>query len=553
MDEYVGKKAAGGRGFSSKGSGIGFRDQNHEDRSIQYCNRLGCSTRLNSTKGAQIGDLGKAKYVKAALRSMSSKTVAGNSSRSLSSYSGCPKSFQERQKQTLQREKAIAESSNSQGNIEDSECNNMQHFIEESDIKSQEIDDAEFSESNPTKVGIQMLFPDSEELELPILEQVSTNTSESSGVLPSGPSSSDFSHNRQIDAVGKRPSGGENSAAKGKGTIGPSTGRHACSTPTGISGFSRSLPEHLMHRQTLLPIRSQPTTRDDAVSVRTCRASTGDARTMLSEQGVHEPIVIAHPQQNQVSISDAVPESSSRSSSIELPHVLLNSSGRSGSSSRAARNRMVSCPEDSSMHALHDSLGDRDGYTSINMDRIEDSLGDRDGYRSINMDRIEDILGDLDGYRSINMDRIEEVLLALHRIQRDEELTYEQLSMLETDLFSGGLGFHDRHRDMRMDIDNMSYEELLALEEKMGTVSTGLSKDQMSGCLKRSTYTPASEVSGITGSGDDTKCSICLEVYVTGDEVGTLPCEHHYHVACIHQWLGRKNWCPICKAWAIPS
>ncbi|CAL5370662.1 unnamed protein product [Camellia sinensis] len=45
-----------------------------------------------------------------------------------------------------------------------------------------------------------------------------------------------------------------------------------------------------------------------------------------------------------------------------------------------------------------------------------------------------------------------------------------QLLALETNLFLGGLGFYDQHRDMRLDIDNMSYEELLALEEKMGTV-----------------------------------------------------------------------------------
>lgn len=34
----------------------------------------------------------------------------------------------------------------------------------------------------------------------------------------------------------------------------------------------------------------------------------------------------------------------------------------------------------------------------------------------------------------------------------------QQLLVLETSLFLNGLDFYDQHRDMRLDIDNMSYE-----------------------------------------------------------------------------------------------
>ena len=34
----------------------------------------------------------------------------------------------------------------------------------------------------------------------------------------------------------------------------------------------------------------------------------------------------------------------------------------------------------------------------------------------------------------------------------------QQLLALETNLFLCGHGFYDQHRDMRLDIDNMSYE-----------------------------------------------------------------------------------------------
>ncbi|OIT35850.1 e3 ubiquitin-protein ligase mbr2 [Nicotiana attenuata] len=45
--------------------------------------------------------------------------------------------------------------------------------------------------------------------------------------------------------------------------------------------------------------------------------------------------------------------------------------------------------------------------------------------------------------------------------------------------------FHDRHRDMRLDVDNMSYEELLALEERIGNVNTVLSEETISVHIKQ--------------------------------------------------------------------
>ncbi|KAF3945898.1 hypothetical protein CMV_027774 [Castanea mollissima] len=124
-----------------------------------------------------------------------------------------------------------------------------------------------------------------------------------------------------------------------------------------------------------------------------------------------------------------------------------------------------------------------------------------------------------------------------------------------------GLYVYDQHRDMRLDIDNMSYEELLALEKRMGTVSTALTEETLSECLKRSIYestAPMDAAVGCIGENDvgkkeDVKCSICQEEYVVGDELGRLQCEHKFHVDCIEQWLGLKNCCPICKASAAPS
>ncbi|XP_010526271.1 PREDICTED: E3 ubiquitin-protein ligase RLIM-like [Tarenaya hassleriana] len=155
-----------------------------------------------------------------------------------------------------------------------------------------------------------------------------------------------------------------------------------------------------------------------------------------------------------------------------------------------------------------------------------------------------------DNFHGYNLDGIPEILPELDRIERDIELNYEDLLVIETGLLLGGLSFHDRHRDMRLDIDNMSYEELLALEERIGSVSIALSEEAISKCMERSIYqiTVSDNV-----SKDDAKCSICQEEYTEGDEVGRLHCKHRYHVGCVQEWLRLKNWCPICRASAEPS
>ena len=43
-------------------------------------------------------------------------------------------------------------------------------------------------------------------------------------------------------------------------------------------------------------------------------------------------------------------------------------------------------------------------------------------------------------------------------------------------------------------------------------------------------------------------CCICLEKLSKGDVALTLTCGHQFHENCIHEWLGRKEFCPLCKA-----
>ncbi|XP_073001609.1 probable E3 ubiquitin-protein ligase HIP1 isoform X6 [Typha latifolia] len=144
---------------------------------------------------------------------------------------------------------------------------------------------------------------------------------------------------------------------------------------------------------------------------------------------------------------------------------------------------------------------------------------------------------------------LSEMRNVLDLLRRGENIRFEDLFIFDQAGFFGAPYLQDRHRDMRLDVDNMSYEELLALEEQIGNVNTGLSEETIIKCLKQRKYIsitlePLEEVE---------PCSICQEEYVDGEELGRLDCGHDFHTDCIKQWLMLKNLCPICKTTALST
>ncbi|KAL1299574.1 hypothetical protein HN51_044123 [Arachis hypogaea] len=113
----------------------------------------------------------------------------------------------------------------------------------------------------------------------------------------------------------------------------------------------------------------------------------------------------------------------------------------------------------------------------------------------------------------------------------------------------------DHHRDMRMDIEDMSYEDLLALGERIGNVSTGLSEETIAAQLKTKSYfKPISATNSDEAALDDCEadsCIICQDEYKNKEKIGVLRCEHEYHADCLRKWLIVKNVCPICKSEAL--
>lgn len=142
---------------------------------------------------------------------------------------------------------------------------------------------------------------------------------------------------------------------------------------------------------------------------------------------------------------------------------------------------------------------------------------------------------------------VSEIRNVLDLIRRGEGLRFEDVMLLDQSMFYGMAEIHDRHRDMRLDIDNMSYEELLALEERIGNVNTGLTEENISSCLKQKTYTTVAD------QPEAEPCCICQEEYKNGDDLGGLKCGHDFHSSCIKQWLLQKNLCPVCKSAAAAT
>jgi hypothetical protein len=99
------------------------------------------------------------------------------------------------------------------------------------------------------------------------------------------------------------------------------------------------------------------------------------------------------------------------------------------------------------------------------------------------------------------------------------------------------------------DIDDMSYEELLELEERIGNVSKGVPPALLESCMKQ-----------VEVSTTDETCPICQEeLHSTATTsankgcVKLLNCPHVFHKACIKQWLSSNKTCPVCKQEVLPQ
>ncbi|KAK9109247.1 hypothetical protein Sjap_017307 [Stephania japonica] len=144
---------------------------------------------------------------------------------------------------------------------------------------------------------------------------------------------------------------------------------------------------------------------------------------------------------------------------------------------------------------------------------------------------------------------LSEIRSVLDYIRSGGSVTFEDFALLNQSILLGVTDLHDRHRDMRLDVDNMSYEELLALEERIGNVSTGLSEENILKKMKQRKFSSTRT----EDPSDVEPCCICQEEYSEAENLGVLDCGHDFHPDCIKQWLMQKNLCPICKTTGLAT
>ena len=110
--------------------------------------------------------------------------------------------------------------------------------------------------------------------------------------------------------------------------------------------------------------------------------------------------------------------------------------------------------------------------------------------------------------------------------------------IFENYIMSMILNSHLQRENDYPNVDNMSYEELLALEERIGNVNNGLNDDQIKK-LKRD-YFDKKKYNDL--------CIICQNNFKDREKVLIIPCKHVFHEDCIVPWLKNKKQCPFCKS-----
>eukprot|EP01090_Pellita_catalonica_P016456 TRINITY_DN4704_c0_g1_i1.p2 TRINITY_DN4704_c0_g1~~TRINITY_DN4704_c0_g1_i1.p2 ORF type:complete len:296 (+),score=61.59 TRINITY_DN4704_c0_g1_i1:101-889(+) len=142
----------------------------------------------------------------------------------------------------------------------------------------------------------------------------------------------------------------------------------------------------------------------------------------------------------------------------------------------------------------------------------------------------------------------------------------QQLSLVDADLVPSGsvvvimrqqkgkvkvVGQEDMFRvdpnEAIPDEREMSYEDWLELEEKIGKVKVGASKEELSSLKHESYEKTSNDQTENESDSDGDLCLICQMEYETGEEITNLPCRHYYHSKCIKLWLEQKKVCPMCN------
>ncbi|RWV87340.1 hypothetical protein GW17_00050675 [Ensete ventricosum] len=403
MDGSRGRRTASGISFSRGGCIITLREQNHHDRSIRCCSRLGCSASLYAMNGTQVGKQDGASFHSGPCQSLSAtngfrKPQRGQRSRSSREEANVAES------RNTRRESDKPKSGRRFTGIKDSDSNRRPDNKEDlhsvpisplvgsaklrcasdsatrgvgsSRMKLRSITSKEaarqpryrYIENSSASGSTSMAHGDASHYMASRSEVYGVENprgTDISNVLAPECSSADSGSSRADNNLRMRSLKRGSSSFRSRGGIPSSNGSNS-----GTSDLSVSLPEHLVSYRTTRGSRNQSTNKV-VVSSRTRRPPRGDTRIRPAEQ-VDESILVSMPltvtQQSQCE-SGAIPQRSSRSSS-DFHRFYQNIHGDPGTSTGIAPRRQILESAANRLHIFDALSQDRDGYPHLNMEGV---------------------------------------------------------------------------------------------------------------------------------------------------------------------------------------
>ena len=136
-------------------------------------------------------------------------------------------------------------------------------------------------------------------------------------------------------------------------------------------------------------------------------------------------------------------------------------------------------------------------------------------------------------------ENIEKMMKELDDFRKQNEDLEKKINDIAEELDeAGGLDLSGSLSNGQPNVDEMTYEQLLELEEQMGSVANGLNEEEIKN-LKYDKF--------IKDKYSEDKCIICQYNFIELESIVGLPCKHFFHFDCLKPWVDKQHYCPLCK------
>ena len=133
---------------------------------------------------------------------------------------------------------------------------------------------------------------------------------------------------------------------------------------------------------------------------------------------------------------------------------------------------------------------------------------------------------------------IEKIKKELDDCQKSNDDLDNKINEIADELDDGELEMDQSIGMDQPNVDEMTYEQLLELEEQIGSVSNGLTEEEIKN-LKHDKF--------IKNKYLEDKCIICQYNFIELESIVGLPCKHSFHFNCLKPWIDKQHYCPLCK------